>query len=83
MNIFIYISIITIIFITWSEYSVTNILIRENSKGKKTFNFNSLLGFLINPFYKKTLWTYNTLDINYAFVIMYSLGVYYLINYLV
>lgn len=83
MNIFIYISIITIIFIVWSEYSVTNILIRENSKGKKTFNFNSLLGFLINPFYNKTLWNYNTLDINYAFVIMYSLGTYYIINYLV
>ena len=82
MNIFIYISIITIIFITWSEYSVTNILIRENGKGKKTLNFNSLLGFLLNPFHKNTLWTYNTLDINYAFVLMYSLGVYYLINYI-
>ena len=83
MNIIIYISIITIIFITWSEYSVTNILIRENSGGKKTFNFSSLLGFLLNPFHKKTLWTCNTLDINYAFVIIYSLGTYYIINYLV
>ena len=79
MNLIIYIFIITIVFIVWSEYSVTNILIRENSKGKKTFNFNSLFGFLMNPFYKKTLWTYNTLDINYAFVLMYSLGVYYLL----
>ena len=78
MNIIIYILIITIIFIVWSEYSVTNILIRENSKGKKTFNFNSLFGFLLNPFHKKTLWTFDTLDINYAFVLMYSLGVYYL-----
>lgn len=79
MNLIIYIFIITIVFIVWSEYSVTNILIRENSKGKKTFNFNSLFGFLMNPFYKKTLWTYDTLDINYAFVLMYSLGVYYLL----
>lgn len=79
MSLIIYILIITIIFIAWSEYSVTNILIRENSKGKKTFNFNSLFGFLMNSFYKKTLWTYNTLDINYAFVLMYSLGVYYLL----
>lgn len=79
MNLIIYIFIITIVFIVWSEYSVTNILIRENSKGKKTFNFNSLFGFLMNPFYKKTLWTYNTLDINYAFVLMYSLFVYNLL----
>lgn len=78
MNILIYFTIITIIFIAWSEYSVTNIMIRENSKGLKTFNLNSLLGFLINPFYKKTLWTSQTLDINYAFVLMYSLCIYYL-----
>lgn len=79
MIIIIYILIVTILFIIWSEYSVTNILIRENSMGKKTLNFNSLLGFLANPFYRKTLWTYNTLDINYAFVLMYIVGIYYLV----
>jgi len=79
MNLIIYISIVTILFIIWSEYSVTNILIRENSKGKKIFNLNSLFGFLMNPFYKKTLWTCETLDINYAFILLYSLGIYYLV----
>ena len=45
MDLIVYIFIVTILFITWSEYSVTNILIRVNSKGKKTLNFNSLFGF--------------------------------------
>jgi len=70
---------ITVLFILWSEYSVTNILIRQNSQGERTFNLNSLLGFLIHPFYNSTLWTWNTLDINYAFILMYSLGVFSLV----
>ena len=80
MNLITYVLIITIIFIIWSEYSVTNILIRENSKGNKSFNLNSLFGFLMDPFHRKTLWTNETLDINYAFVLLYSLGIYCLIR---
>ena len=76
MNLITYISIVTVLFIIWSEYSVTNILIRENSMGKKTLNLNSLFGFLLNPFHKRTLWTNQTLDINYAFILMYSVGIY-------
>jgi hypothetical protein len=76
MNLITYISIVTILFIIWSEYSITNILIRENSMGNKSFNFNSLFGFLMNPFHKRTLWTNKTLDINYAFILMYSIGIY-------
>ena len=79
MNLITYISIVTILFIIWSEYSITNILIRENSIGKKTLNLNSLFGFLLNPFHKRTLWTNQTLDINYAFILMYSVGIYYLL----
>ena len=79
MIIITYILIVTILFIIWSEYSVTNILIRPNSKGNKILNFNSLFNFLMNPFHKSTLWTNKTLDINYAFVLMYSVGIYYLV----
>ena len=63
---------ITIIFIIYSEYSVGSILFRPDSKGKISMNFNSLFGFLMNPFYKRDLWNWNTLDINYAFVLIYS-----------
>jgi hypothetical protein len=76
MNLITYISIVTVLFIIWSEYSVTNILIRQNSMGKNTLNLNSLFGFLLNPFHKRTLWTNQTLDINYAFILMYSVGIY-------
>jgi len=79
MNLIYYIVIVTILFIVWSEYSVTNILIRQNSKGKDCLNPSSLLSFLMNPFHKKTLWTNETLDINYAFILMYSIGIYYLV----
>ncbi len=79
MNIYCVIPSITILFILWSEYSVTNILIRQNSQGKRTFNLSSLLHFLIHPLYNSTLWTWKTLDINYPFVVMYCMGIYYLV----
>jgi len=78
MDLLLYIFVITILFIIWSEYSVTNILIRKNSMGKNTLNFNSLFGFLMNPFHNRTLWTYKTLDINYAFILIYSIGIYFI-----
>ena len=68
-----FVTIITIIFIIYSEYSVGQILFRPDSSGKITMNLNSLIGFLMNPFYKSHLWNWQTLDINYAFVIGYSL----------
>jgi hypothetical protein len=67
-----FITIITIIFIIYSEYSVGQILFRPDSSGKLSMNLNSLLGFLMNPFYKRDLWNWQTLDINYAFVMIYS-----------
>jgi hypothetical protein len=68
--------VVTVLFIIYSEYSVGQILFRPDSYGKISMNLNSLLGFLMNPFYRKDLWTWNTLDINYAFVLIYSLFVY-------
>ena len=73
-----FLGIITILFIIYSEYSVGNILFRPDSNGRIIMNFNALFGFLINPFYKRDLWNLNTLDINYAFIIIYSVIIYLL-----
>jgi len=70
--------IITILFIIYSEYSVCSILFCPDSRGKISMNIYSLLGFLMNPFYKRDLWNWNTLDINYAFVMFYSVFLYYI-----
>ena len=77
MKIIYFLGIVTILFIIYSEYSVGSILFRPNSMGKISMNLYSLLGFLMNPFYKRDLWSWKTLDINYAFVLIYSLLIYY------
>jgi len=74
--------IITILFIIYSEYSVGQILFRPDSSGKISMNLNSLINYLMNPFYNKYLWTWETLDINFAFVLIYSLFIYAISIYL-
>lgn len=78
INLILFLAIITLSFIIYSEYSVGQILLRPDSTGKISMNLNSLFGYLINPFYKQDLWSWNTLDINYAFVLIYSLFICYL-----
>jgi hypothetical protein len=78
INLIFFSTIITIFFIIYSEYSVGQILLRPDSTGKISINLNSLFGYLMNPFYKRDLWTWNTLDINYAFVLIYSSLIYFI-----
>ena len=78
---FIFITIITLLFVIYSEYSVGQILFRPDSVGNISMNFSSLLGFLMNPFHKTHLWSLQTLDINYAFVIINALIIYFIYIY--
>ena len=78
MNYFLYILIVTIIFIIYIEITVGSILFRVNSSGYKSINLQSLFGFMIHPLKSTFLWNIRNLDINYPFIfILFSL-LYYL-----
>lgn len=78
MNYLLYISIITVLFIIYVEYSVGGILWRQTSSGVKSFNFGSLFNYLIDPLRQKFLWNVELLDVNYVFVVIVSSIIYYL-----
>ena len=80
MNYFLYILIVTIIFIVYIELTVGSILFRPNSLGKNALNIRSLLSYLIHPLYNRFLWNPQLLDVNYPFVIIISSFFYYVFN---
>ena len=82
MNLLLYVSVITILFIIYSEINIKNILLRPNSENKMVIHFNSLLYFLIHPFYNLFLWNHRLLDINYCFILSISLIFYFCAFYL-
>ena len=83
MNIFLFLSIVTILFIIYTEYSVGGILIRSNSSGNKSINLSSMFNFMIHPLYNKLLWNFKSLDINYPFIIIISVLIYKFENYFI
>ena len=76
-NLWLTLGIVTFLFIAWTELTVGNIFFRTNGLGSKSLNWASLLGFLSHPFRSPLLWTRDTLDINYAFVILTTLVLYF------
>lgn len=76
-NLWLTLGIVTFLFIAWVELTVGNIFLRTDSLGSKSLNWQSLLGFLGHPFRSSLLWTRDTLDINYAFVILTTLILYF------
>ena len=78
MNYFLYILIITILFIIYVEITVGSILFRVNSSGYKSINLLSLFEFMIHPLTDKLLWNIRSLDMNYPFVFIIFSLLYYL-----
>lgn len=79
---FVYILNVTLLFIIYIEYSVGGILLRLNSEGVKTFNFKSLFYYLIHPLHNTFLWNFKSLDINFIFIIIISIIIYFITLYL-
>jgi hypothetical protein len=78
MNIYLYIFIITVLFLLYVEYSVGNVFYRTNSDGNYSLHPFSILFYLLEPFHNQLLWNVMLLDINYIFVLISSLIFYHL-----
>ena len=72
MNYFIYIFIITAIFLIYVEMSVGGIVYRVNASGKKNIQFGNIIHYLVDPLHNKFLWNISLLDVNYVFVFLVS-----------
>ena len=72
MNYFIYILIITVIFLIYVESSVGGIVYRVNASGKKNFQLGNIIHYLLDPLHNRFLWNIQLLDVNYIFVFIIS-----------
>ena len=72
MNYFIYILIITLIFLIYVEISVGGIVYRVNASGIKNIQLGNIIHYLVDPLHNKFLWNTSLLDVNYVFVFLVS-----------
>ena len=77
MNLIKVLGIVTIIFIIYSEITIGNLLFRTDSTGSKSLNIGSMLNFMTHPLHNRFLWDIKTLDINYPFILITTIGGYY------
>ena len=77
MNFFLYLGIITILFLIYVEYSVGNVIYRINSSGFRSINLLNILRYLVEPFTNRFLWNIRLLDVNYIFILVISVIIYF------
>jgi hypothetical protein len=77
MSLFLYLIVVTVLFLFYVESSVGGIIYRVSSSGIMTFQLSGAFYYLINPLYNSFLWNWRLLDVNYIFVIILSLIIYH------
>ena len=77
MNFFLYLGITTILFLIYVEYSVGNIIYRINSSGVRKIHIINILRYLVEPFTNRFLWNIRLLDVNYIFILVISVIIYF------
>ena len=77
MKLYLYIFLVTTLFLLYVEYSIGNVFYRMNSSGIYSFQPMSIISYLMEPLYNSFLWNIRLLDVNYVFVLFISLIVYY------
>ena len=77
MNFFLYLGIITILFLIYVEYSVGNIIYRVDSSGVRRIHIKNILRYLVEPFTNRFLWNIRLLDVNYIFILVISVIIYF------
>ena len=80
MKLFIYLFVITILFLIYIEFSVGNVIYRVTSDGTKKILLENIIHYLIEPFKNGYLWKLSVLDLNYIFILVLSLIIYHNIN---
>lgn len=71
-----------LIFALYLELSpgLSNIWYRVNSDGIKTVTWKNLLVFVLDPFYRPTLWHWQLLDTNSIIFVSCVVGIWYLFD---
>ena len=80
---FIFVIVITSLFVIYIELTVGGIAFRVNSSGGKSLNLYSLLSYLIHPIHNSFLWNKNLLDVNYIFILCISSVIFYTLKLII
>ena len=81
MYFLIYLLLITLFFLFYVEITVGHVFYRINSLGNKSFNISNIFYYLVDPLKNTFLWNFELLDVNYIFILIISIIIYFIVLY--